>query len=301
MLDELRGLVVFAQLAESMSFTRAAERLGMTRSAVSKHVAKLEAQLGAQLLTRTTRKLSLTDAGERVRPLARQIADSVEQSREAAHCGSAAMSGQLRIAAPAELGRAYLTELMIRFLREHPGLSAELVLGDAFVDLVSERIDVALRVGRFTDSTLRARHVAKVEAIVCASPAYLKQRGAPRNPLELGHHEWIGHLPNTTHNRVTFLRGGRSVTVRVAGRFVCNDGAAGVEACLAGFGVLLVPSFEVAEHVRAGRLVRVLPGWSLGNFTLHAVYPPTRHMPSRLRAFLDFVVAEWKAPPWRLG
>src|SRR5690349_11278852 len=106
MLDELRGLVVFAQLAESMSFTRAAERLGMTRSAVSKHIANLESQLGAQLLTRTTRKLSLTDAGERVRPLARQIADSVEQSREAAHCGSAAMSGQLRIAAPAELGRA---------------------------------------------------------------------------------------------------------------------------------------------------------------------------------------------------
>jgi DNA-binding transcriptional LysR family regulator len=301
MSDELRGLVVFAELAESMSFTRAGERLGMTRSAVSKHVARLESQLGAQLLTRTTRKLSLTDAGERVRPLARQIAESVEQSREAARCDSAAMVGQLRIAAPAQLGRSYLTELLIRFLAQHPALSVELVLGDAFIDLVSERIDVALRVGRFTDSSLRSRHVAKVEAILCAAPAYLKQHGAPRQPSELAQHEWIGHVPNPLNNRLMFQRAGRSVTVRVAGRFVCNDGAAGVEACLGGFGILLVPSFEVAEHIKAGRLVRVLAGWTLGTFTLHAVYPETRHMPSRLRAFLDYVVAEWRSPPWRLG
>jgi DNA-binding transcriptional LysR family regulator len=300
MLEALRGLVVFAELADSMSFTRAGERLGMTRSAVSKHVARLEAQLGAQLLTRTTRKLSLTAAGERVQPLARQIAESVELSQEAARCGSEAMTGQLRIAAPAQLGRSYLTELVIRFLVEHPTLSAELVLGDAFIDLVAERVDVALRVGRFKDSSLRSRQVAKVEAVLCASPLYLRQHGAPKNPLELGQHEWIGHLPNSTQNRITFQRGGRSVLVRVAGRFVCNDGAAAVEACLQGFGVLLVPSFEVAEHVRAGRLVRVLAGWSLGSFTLYAVYPPTRHVPSRLRAFLDYVVEAWRSPPWRL-
>jgi DNA-binding transcriptional LysR family regulator len=273
----------------------------MTRSAVSKHVARLESQLGAQLLTRTTRKLLLTDAGERVRPLARQIAENVELSREAARCGSAAMVGQLRIAASAQLGRAYLTELVTRFLTQHPNLNIELVLGDAFIDLVGERIDVALRVGRFTDSSLRARQVAKVEALLCAAPAYLKQRGAPRQPSELAQHEWIGHLPNTLNNRITFQRAGRSVTVRVAGRFVCNDGAAGVEACVGGFGVLLVPSFEVAEHIRAGRLVRLLPGWSLGSFALHAVYPPTRHMPSRMRAFLDYVVSEWRSPPWRIA
>jgi DNA-binding transcriptional LysR family regulator len=300
MLEQLRGLVVFSALADSMSFTRAGERLGMTRSAVSKHVARLEAQLGAQLLTRTTRKLSLTDAGERVRPLARQIAESVEQSREAARCGSAAMVGQLRIAAPAQLGRSYLTDLVVRFLAQHPELSAELVLGDAFVDLMSERIDVALRVGRFHDSSLRARQVAKIEAILCAAPSYLKARGPIKQPTELPQHEWIGHLPNTLNNRITFQRAGRSVMVRVAGRFVCNDGAAAVEACVQGFGVVLVPTFEVAEHIRAGRLLRVLPGWSLGNFTLHAVYPPTRHVPSRLRAFLDFVVAEWRTPPWKL-
>lgn len=300
MLDELRGLVVFAELAESMSFTRAADRLSMTRSAVSKHIARLERQLGVQLLTRTTRKLSLTEAGERVRPLAAQMARSVELSREAARSHTGGMVGHLRIAAPAELGRTYLMALLTRFLAAHPALSAELVLGDAFVDLVAERIDVALRVGRFTDSTLVSRRIANVEAVVCAAPSYLAEHGAPKSPAQLRDVSWIMHVPSSQRHRVTFHKGARSITLQMQGRLYCNDGGAAVEACLRGFGALLVPAFEAAPQIQEGRLVRLVPGWSLGSFVLHAVYPPTRFVPGKLRAFLDYVASEWRAPPWRL-
>jgi DNA-binding transcriptional LysR family regulator len=298
MLDELRGLVVFAELSESMSFTRAAEHLGMTRSAVSKHIARLEQQLGAQLLTRTTRKLALTEAGERVRPLAAQMARSVELSREAAQCQAGGMVGHLRIAAPSELGRSYLTALLTRFLTQHPQLSVELVLGDAYVDLVAERIDVALRVGRFTDSTLLSRRIANVHPVVCAAPSYLAAHGTPRSPAELRELEWIIHVPNRSQ-KISFEKGQRTVVVQMSGRLQCNDGGAGVEACVRGFGVLLVPAFEVAQHVRAGRLVQLIPSWSVGHFTLHAVYPATRYVPLKLRAFLDAVVLAWRKPPWQ--
>jgi DNA-binding transcriptional LysR family regulator len=301
MLEELRGLVVFAQLAEVLSFSKAAERLGMTRSAVSKHIANLERQLGAQLLVRTTRKISLTEAGERVRPMAAQIAESVELSREAARGKEGSMAGHLRIAAPSLLGRSYLVELVTRFLAEHPQVTAELVLADAYVDIVSERIDVALRVGRFIDSTLVARRVAKVEALLCAAPAYLERMGAPRSPGELTAHEFVSHVPSSLQNRLTFHRGARSVTVRTSGRLSCNDGAASVEATVQGFGMIVAPAFELSEQVKSGALVRVLPGWSLGEFTLHALTPPRRHVPSKVRAFVDFVLAAWRVPPWRLS
>lgn len=300
MLDELRGLVVFAELADAMSFSKAADRLGMTRSAVSKHIAKLESQLGAQLLVRTTRKLALTEAGERVRPLATQIAESVEQSRDAARSHGASMVGHLRIAAPSVLGRSYLIAVMTRFLSAHPQVSAELVLGDAYVDLVSERVDVALRVGRTGDSSLVTRRIAKVEAMLCAAPAYLARAASLRTPSDLAVHEWINHVPNSVQNRITFHKAGRVVTVRVKGRLTCNDGAAAIEAAAHGFGVVLAPAFELSEHVKSGALQRVLPSWSLGEFALQAVSPPRRHVSSKVRAFIDYIVEEWRNPPWQL-
>lgn len=297
-LEELRGLVVFARLAEVMSFSKAAERLGMTRSAVSKHIANLESQLDTQLLVRTTRKISLTEAGERVLPMATQIAESMELSREAARGKEGAIAGHLRIAAPSQLGRSYLVELMARFLAEHRQVTAELVLGDAYVDLVTDRIDVALRVGRFVDSSLVARRVAKVEALLCAAPSYLQRMGTPRTPADLDAHEFVNHVPSTMQNRITFHKAGRATTVRTGGRLSCNDGAAAVEAAVRGMAMMVAPAFELSEQVKSGALVRVLPSWSLGEFTLHAVSPPRRHVASKVRAFVDFVCQAWKVPPW---
>jgi len=175
------------------------------------------------------------------------------------------------------------------------------VLGDAYVDIVGERIDVALRVGRFIDSSMLARRVAKVEAVLCASPAYLARVGPPRLPSDLASHEFVNHVPSSVQHRVTFQKGARTVTVRAKGRLSCNDGAAGVAAAVQGFALIVAPAFELAEHVKSGALLRVLPSWSPGEFTLHAVSPPRRHVPAKVRALVDFVVQEWRVPPWRLS
>lgn len=300
MSEDLRGLLVFARVVEHMSFTKAAVQLGITRSAVSKQVAQLESELGAQLLVRTTRKLSLTEVGERVYAACAEIARSLEHVQEAVHSHTGSVAGHLRVAAPAALGRTHLTALAVEFLGRYPAVSAELVLGDVFVDLVSERIDVAFRVGRFIDSTLVARRIAKVTGVVCASPDYLKVHGTPGNPSELASHEWIQHAPGAREAKIAFKRGARAVTVHVRGRLTCNDGAADVEAAARGFGIVLAPDFEVCDEVARGRLVPILTEWHAEDFAVHAVFPPRRHVSAKVRTFVDFVAERWKRPPWRL-
>lgn len=301
MLDQLRSLVVFAEVVEAKSFARAAARLGMTRSAVSKHVAQLEARLGVQLLSRTTRKLSLTEVGERVLAASRAVRDGAELAREAAHAQIGVVEGVLRVTAPANLGRKYLVPLARELLDTHPRLELTLLLSDSYLDLVDERIDVALRVGGFVDSSLVARRIAKVEALICAAPRYLAARGVPRLPRDLEKHEVIQHVPSTEPGRLTLTKGKRTVQVRVSGRIASNDGAAGVEAAVQGLGLVMGPEFELSDEVRRGRLVPVLVGWRTGPMALHAVCPPRRHVSSKVRTFIDFVHARWRSPPWQIA
>jgi DNA-binding transcriptional LysR family regulator len=185
MLDDLRALVVFAHVVEARSFSKAAAQLGITKSAVSKHVQVLEGNLGAQLLTRTTRKLQLTDVGERVYEAAFRIRESAELARDAVSSHIGTVSGTLRVTAPAVLGRKYLVPLVAEFLAQHPALRIELNLSDAFIDLVAERIDVALRIGRVSDPSLVVRRIAEAKAVLCASPAYLRHAEAARRPGRL--------------------------------------------------------------------------------------------------------------------
>lgn len=297
MLDALRGLLVFAHVAETKSFSRAAERLGVTKSAVSKQVAQLETELGVQLLVRTTRKLVLTEVGERVFVSCARIAGDVEAAKEAAQSHSAIIAGPLRIAAPAALGRTYLMPVVADFMAQHPGVTVELVLGDTFVDLVDERIDCALRVGGRVDASLVTRRIAKVELFVLAAPSYLERHGAPTSPRQLVEHEWILHGPSAVRP-LTLYRGSRRVNVRMRGRLSVNDGPAGVTAARAGHGLIVAPDFEVAEDVHRGTLVRVLPSYRLEDDALHLVFPPRRHVLSKVRAFADFVAARFEHPPW---
>lgn len=300
MLEPLRGLVVFAEVVDGRSFARAAERLGMTRSAVSKHVAQLEAQLGVQLLSRTTRKLSLTEVGERVYEASNNLRESAERAREAAHAHQGVVEGRLRVTAPVGLGRRYLVPLTNELMARHARLEFELILSDEYVDLVEERIDVALRVGQSTDSTLVARRIAPVAPAFCASPSYLAQHGTPKHPRDLQRHTWIHHIPRTDARRLTLKKGGRVEHVTPIGRLACNDGAGMVEAALLGLGVVYAPEFEFAHEVRTGALTPVLVGWTTQVAALHAVSPPRRHVSPKVRTFVDFVAERWRAPPWRL-
>jgi DNA-binding transcriptional LysR family regulator len=305
-LDHLRGLVVFAEVVESKSFARAAARLNMTRSAVSKHVAQLEGQLGVQLLSRTTRKLSLTEVGERVYAASSSVRDNAELAREAAHTHQGTVEGTLRVTAPVGLGRTYLVPLARDLMALHPRLEVALLLSDSYMDLVDERIDVALRVGRpsdkrAVDSTLVARSVAPVSIVLGAAPSYLKEHGTPLRPSDLERHQVIQHLPSPEPGRLVLSKGKRTVEVAVSGRLTCNDGATGVEAAILGLGVVSGPEFEVADPVRAGRLRLVLVGWTTLGMTLLAVTPPRRHVSSKVRTFVDFVCDRWKVPPWRIS
>jgi DNA-binding transcriptional LysR family regulator len=300
MLDQLRGLVVFAEVVDGKSFARAALRLNITRSAVSKHVAQLEAQLGVQLLSRTTRKLSLTEVGERVYAASLSVREGAELAREAAHTHQGVVEGKVRVTAPVGLGRHYLVPLARELMALHPRLEIALVLSDDYVDLVESRIDVALRVGGRLDSTLVARRIAPVLVTLCASPAYLARHGVPQKPSDLAQHLWIAHLPSPDPSRITLNKGTRSVEVRVAGRLSCNDGPTSVEAAVQGLGVVSGPEFELSHEVRSGRLVPVLVGWTTVGLLLHAVTPPRRHVSSKVRTFVDFVSARWKSPPWHV-
>jgi DNA-binding transcriptional LysR family regulator len=299
MLESLRGYYVFAHVAETQSFSRAAERLDITKSAVSKQVAQLEKDLGVQLIVRTTRKLALTEAGERVYASCARIAGDVEAAREAAHAESTLVAGSLRVTAPAALGRNYLMPVAMEFMAEHPRVSVELVLGDAFVDLIAERIDVALRVGGRSEQSFVNRRIARIEYFLVAAPKYLQQHGTPRIPADLMQHEWVMHSPSEA--RITLRKGTRSATVRVHGRLSSNDGPANLVAARAGHGILGVPDFEAAQDVHQGSLVRLLPGWRIDDAALHLVFPPRKHVLGRVRAFADFVAERFKDPPWRCG
>jgi len=305
MLDQLRGLVVFAEVVDGKSFARAAARLHITRSAVSKHVAQLESQLGVQLLSRTTRKLSLTEVGARVYAASSSVRDAAELAREAAHTHQGVVEGTLRVTAPVGLGRTYLVPLARELMARHPRLEVALLLSDSYLDLVEERIDVALRVARAhdsraVDSTLVARSVAPVSIVLCAAPSYLAQHGTPTRPSELARHQFIRHLPSAEPGRLRLSKGKRDVEVTVAGRLTCNDGATSVEAALQGLGVISVPEFEVSDEVRAGRLRLVLVGWTTHGMSLLAVTPPRRHVSSKVRTFVDFVCERWQVPPWQI-
>jgi DNA-binding transcriptional LysR family regulator len=312
MFDDLRGLLVFAHVADARSFSLAATRLGITKSAVSKHVRQLEEHLGVQLLVRTTRKLSLTEVGERVYAASVGVRDSAEIAREAASSHAGVISGTLRVTAPSELGRKYLVPVVTSLLERHPGLSVDLVLTDTFLDLVAERIDVAVRidallargparVGRALGSGLQglvARRLAKVRLVPCASPQYLARHGVPRTPSELAALECIHHVPKRGGGKVILRKGRRQVAIELRGRLSCSDGAACVQAAAEGCGVVLAPEFELSAEVHGGRLVPLLTDWQLDELAVHAVFPPRRHVSAKVRAFVDSVAERWRVAPW---
>jgi len=227
------------------------------------------------------------------------------------------VEGTLRVTAPVGLGRIYLVPLARDLMALHPRVEVALLLSDGYLDLVEERVDVALRVGRGPDtrpggstlrsraeppraSTLIARRVAPVSMVLCAAPSYLAQYGTPTRPSELARHQLIQHLPSPEPGRLRLSKGKHHVEVHISGRLTCNDGATSVEAAVQGLGMISVPEFEVADEVREGRLRRVLVDWSTVGLTLLAVTPPRRHVSFKVRTFVDFVCERWKFPPWRI-
>lgn len=283
----LDRIAAFIAVADAGSFTAAAGRLDMTKSAVSQAVALLERELGAQLLQRSTRKLSITEPGEAFLADCRPLLDQAQAAVERARTGRAQPTGTLRITSPQE--SAPLIAGWIALYRErHPGMRIDYLPTDQQVDLIAERFDLAVRIGPMRDSRLRAVKLAELELWTAASAVYLARHGMPKKPADLAAHEWVALsvLPSPW-TYVFFLKSGRKVSVRMRGAVSSASSSAVKNLVLAGVGIGAFPDSTIRAEVDAGRLTRLLPNYGMQKLFLYAVYPGMRDAPAKTRAFID--------------
>jgi DNA-binding transcriptional LysR family regulator len=299
-MDALADIAVFVRVVERGSFTLAADDLSLSRAVVSKYLTRLEERLGARLLHRTTRRLSLTEAGAALFEASRGALERIEEAEAAVAQFQSEPRGRLRVSAPMSFGILHLGPLLADFARSHPKVTMDLKLDDRYVNLVEDGIDVAVRIGALTDSSLVARRLAITRAIACAAPSYLAEHGTPESPEDLATHDCLIYSYLSTANVWRFTApDGRELPVAINGTLRINNGIVLAEAAVAGHGILLTPSFYVAPLLRQGRLRQILAGYKLKELGIHAVYPQRGHVPPKVRAFVDFLAQRFgRKPEW---
>jgi DNA-binding transcriptional LysR family regulator len=304
MLDRLTGLEVFTKVASSRSLSAAARAMGLSQTMVTKHLAALEARLGVKLFHRTTRKLSITEAGRSYLEASERILAEIEAADANVAADRVEPRGLLRLNAPVAFGTRQIAPLLAEFTALNPRVAIELGLNDRLVDLAEEGWDLAIRIGNLSSSSLIARRIAPCRVVVCAAPSYLRARGTPPQTVSgLAGHNCLGYtLSQTSVDRWVF--GARAqVSVQVSGNLRANNGEALRAAAIAGQGVIYQPTFIVADDLRAGTLVTLnldQPTVELGG--IYAVYLPDRQPPAKVRAFIDFIATRFAPdPPWDRG
>jgi DNA-binding transcriptional LysR family regulator len=294
----LPQLSSFLAVVRAGSFVGAAEATGLSKAAVSRHVAELEAQLGVRLLHRTTRRLSLSEDGQRFHARAAEIVAALEElESETASTGGEA-TGCLRINAPLTFGNLHLAPLWPRFLDANPRVTLDVTLSDRVVDLVDEGYDVAIRIAHRLDPQLVSRRLATTRMVLCAAPDYLARHGAPDHPRELDAHVVFAYSYWSTGDDWTFDGPDGTETVRVEPRLRSNSGDTCRAAALQGQGIVLQPDFIVGPDLRAGTLVELMPAFRALELGVHAVYATRKHMPMKSRRLIDFLVAAFRNPAW---
>ena len=288
-MDTLEGMRTYATVVSEGSFSKAAERLGRSPQLVSKYVAQLEDRLGVRLLNRSTRRLSVTEAGQAYFERCQGIVAEVDELENAVGNMSEAVRGVLRINAPMTFGMHHLTPAIAEFQAAHPDLRVDLALDDRVIDIVREGFDLAIRIADLEASSLVARRLAPVNLVVCASPAYLERRGRPESPQDLSSHECLGYTYSAARDRWRFTSDNGDEDVQVSGRFCANNGDALRTAALAGHGLIMQPTFIVGDDLRAGRLVRVMPHYRVTALNVYAVYAHRQFLSNKVRAFVDFL------------
>ncbi|MCZ6839745.1 MAG: LysR family transcriptional regulator [Alphaproteobacteria bacterium] len=297
-MDRLSGMEVFARVAEAGSFTKAAGQLGISTSAASKHVIALENRLGARLLNRTTRRLSLTEVGASYYEWCTRIAQDVAEAESTVTQMHSEPRGRIKLNAPMSFGIRHLAPAMPEFLALYPELTLDMNLNDRFVDLIEEGYDVAVRIGELRDSSLVARRLAPARMIVCGAPAYFERHGVPKTPADLADHNCLGYSLLAVPGEWHFTGPGRAQTVRISGNFHVNNGDAMRAAALAGLGVVVQPTFIIGDDVARGALQRVLADFTPRESTIHAVFPHNRHLSAKVRVFVDFLVDLFAPEPY---
>ena len=287
-------MAVFVTVVEQGSFVRAADALQLTSSAVSRRIKALEDRLGIRLLHRTTRRLSLTEAGELYFRRSADILEQIEDTERVTAQLNTTPRGRLRVAASITFGHAHIVDLVPKFLAEYPGITLDLMLSDAMVDLVEEGIDLAVRSGPLADATLVATRLLTSQRIVVATPGYLGRHGIPNTPAELREHNCLVRSAGSrVFNEWTFQVGERRETVTVDGNFVANDAESLLKATHAGLGIIQTGSYIVDAAVRRGELVPILEPYVIpDDAPIHAVYASRANLPAKVRAFIDFMRRE---------
>lgn len=292
----LELLAAFVAVAETGSFTAAANKLGRDASIVSRRVSQLEQQLGVRLLSRTTRRVALTEVGALYHRRVQGILDELaEASREASDV-AASPQGLLRISLPATFGRQWIAPLLPRFLARHPHIRIDARFSDRQVDVVSEGFDVAIRVGVLRDSSLAARKLASYRNFLVAAPSYIAAHGKPRTPDDLKTHACIGFTGLSSWPDWPLVRGNQRKTVRPIGPLIADNSEAVLIATIAGAGIMLAADWLAGPAMREGKLVEVLPGWAgKGDGGVYAIRPPGRLVPTKTRIFVDEIGRSIKA------
>lgn len=298
-MDRLTAMQVFVEVAERASLTDAAAALDMSRAMVSRYLVSLEHWLGARLLQRTTRRVSLTDAGIEAIERCRQVLEITREVQVAAGSRRAQPKGKLRITASSSFAQSHLAAAIVEFLASYPQAQIELIAEDRTVNLVEDRIDLAVRIGRQLEDGLVARPLGVCRSVICASPVYLARHGVPKTPEQLGSHQCITHT-YVGRSEFVLLREGRAIRVPVHGALQSNETAVTRQAALEGGGIALLPTYFVSRELAQGELVQLLPDYEPQPLAIHAAYLSRAHQPLLLRLMLDFLVQRFsgEVAPW---
>lgn len=301
-MDRFRAIQTFARVVEAGNFVRAAERLGVSTSAVSRQVSDLEAHLDARLINRTTRRLSLTEAGQSFYERSVQLLADLEEAESSMRAAAVLPKGTLKLTCGVTFGERFIAPAIAEFAARHPQLVFDLDLSDRAVDLVEEGIDLAIRIGPVSQQGLVSRRLGWTQIVCCASPVYLERHGTPRKPEDLAAHECLSYTLTPLPNTWRFERGqGVNYDLQVTPRHRANSGRMLTKLAAANVGIVIEPDFIVSPEVQSGALVRLLSEYALPQRPIAAVYPSRRHLSAKVRTFVDFLAERFaREQSWKL-
>jgi DNA-binding transcriptional LysR family regulator len=296
-MSKLQEMSSFVAVVEAGSFVGAADATGMSKAAVSRHVGELEQRLGARLLQRTTRRLSLTDEGRTFFARAKDLS-ALDEAESELTSRSGEPSGLIRVNAPLTFGVLHLAPLWGPFTAANPKVALDITLSDRVVDLVDEGYDLAIRITTMPSSMLVSRKLASTRMVLCASPRYLKRHGKPKHPHELAAHSVISYSYWSTGDEWRFTGSKGPVSVRTKSRIHTNNGDTCRKAALAHQGVILQPDFLIGDDLRRGDLVELMPAYRSIELDIHTVWPSRKHLPLKTRRLIDFLAEAFRSPTW---
>jgi DNA-binding transcriptional LysR family regulator len=297
-MGQLEDMQVFVRIVKAGSITKAAGQLSLAKSAVSKRLNDLENRLGSKLINRTTRTSSLTEAGQQYYQRVQLLLGEVDSLNGDIARENKVLTGSLKLAVPLTFGVTHLTPAIDLFMRQHPELSIELDFSDRKVDLIEGGYDLAFRIGSLPDSSLKARKIAPIKHVICASPDYLKRQGTPENPAQLKHHKILKRPGWPLAGMPLWDLEGQKHLVNGQSSLIANNGNAMTMLALTGHGIIMLPTFYVWESLQRGDLVPILENYSLATMNAYAVYPTTRYLPRKVRSLIDFLVERFGDTPY---